>query len=240
MNYEEMMNGAPTEPITWQNIKKLTPGTLIGWKAFSKEDRITAAYPVQRVSGDDVRFLLINRPEKQVYDGTRIGDQRDVFVNVSPIVVNLFGGNPSSFVSQVVSLFNGDQDPLKEDKHKWVSSADGKTKIYQRELPKEAYEKNWTNWVYKHRFGDLIRTDEIPDDKIIRVSYGIPITSDGYDSVEVRVTKSFLKGKLFDELMEKVKTIDQKEWPIIPSYGGTMKFLREVIYLDKVLKTGTI
>lgn len=100
--YRELMNSKELVPVQGQSISK---GTLIGFKGLGDSEGITAAYPVWRVVGDEIQFVLyFNESGIPVIDNTWFTSP-DLYTNKEPIIVSIEVNNPITFSDQLSKLF---------------------------------------------------------------------------------------------------------------------------------------
>lgn len=100
MNAQELIQITPE----WDtSIKK---GTLIGFKGLGGNRGITASYPVWRVIGKEIQFVLFWSQEtgRPCIDNTWFTSS-DLFINKEPIVLDIEIENPQSFHSVLANAF---------------------------------------------------------------------------------------------------------------------------------------
>lgn len=107
-NYEKLMNSKELEPITEDWDKPIVKGTLIGFKGLGEERGITAAYPVWRIIGNEIQFVLFWSDDtgRPCIDNTWF-TSKYLFINKEPIVLDIDVTNPETFGQKLTDLFNG-------------------------------------------------------------------------------------------------------------------------------------
>jgi hypothetical protein len=107
-NYRDLMNEKELEPITSNWDKPITKGTLIGFKGLGDEKGITAAYPVWRVIGNEIQFVLFwsKGSGKPCIDNTWFTSPH-LYINKEPIILDIEIKNPETFSQLIVNIFNG-------------------------------------------------------------------------------------------------------------------------------------
>lgn len=107
-NYQDLMNAKELEPITPEWNKPIVKGTLIGFKGLGEERGITAAYPVWRVIGNEIQFVLFWSKDtgKPCIDNTWFTSDH-LFINKEPIVLDIEVKNPETFGQKLTAFFNG-------------------------------------------------------------------------------------------------------------------------------------
>jgi hypothetical protein len=105
MNNAEKMNSRPTMPLSEFNNPER--GMLIGFKAFSNEDKITAAYPIWSINGDDLRFVLYfdKSTGRPVLDGTRLGPNNPIYINTEPFKTDIEIMTSTTFGKELQKFF---------------------------------------------------------------------------------------------------------------------------------------
>ena len=100
------MNTKELEPITPNWNKPIKKGTLIGFKGFGEDGGITAAYPVWRVIGNKIQFVLFWSKDtgKPCIDNTWFTCD-NLFINKEPIMLDIEVKNPETLHERVYSLF---------------------------------------------------------------------------------------------------------------------------------------
>lgn len=106
-DYNTLMNSKELEPITKDWNKEIKKGTLIGFKGLGGKEGITAAYPVWRVTGNEIKFVLFFKK-----DGTPCIDNtwftsEHLYINKEPIIVDIEIKNPTTFGNELGKIFNG-------------------------------------------------------------------------------------------------------------------------------------
>ena len=104
---QDLMNSKELEPITGEWNKPIAKGTLIGFKGLGEERGITAAYPVWRVIGNEIQFVLFFSKDnsRACIDNTWFAAS-DLYINKEPIVLDIEVKNPETFGQRFVEVFN--------------------------------------------------------------------------------------------------------------------------------------
>ncbi len=105
MKKEELMNSRPTMLLS--EFAKPERGMLIGFKAFRNEDKITAAYPIWAIYGNEVQFVLYFQQGtgKPVIDNTWLNSSEPPYINVEPFKVEYDAKNPTTFQDEMTNFF---------------------------------------------------------------------------------------------------------------------------------------
>ncbi len=94
-------------PITKDWDKPIAKGTMIGFKALGPDRGFTAAYPVYRVIGNEIQFVLFYDREtgKPVIDNTWF-TSRDLYTNKDPIIIDIEESSPITLHETLSKIFN--------------------------------------------------------------------------------------------------------------------------------------
>lgn len=100
-----LMNSKPIERLKKVEGVTIAPGTLIGFRGMTGGDKeITASYPVWRVIGDEIQFLLTrNQKGQPIIDNTWFSSE--VWINKDPIVIDIEVKNPVTFGQELGKYF---------------------------------------------------------------------------------------------------------------------------------------
>jgi hypothetical protein len=103
MTNNEKMNSRPTMPLS--EFKKPERGMLIGFKGYSSNGEITAAYKLWSINDNQVIFVLYfdKKTGKPVLDGTTLST---LYINIEPFKEDIEIMTSTTFGNELQKFFS--------------------------------------------------------------------------------------------------------------------------------------